>query len=90
VAVVCERAGVPWSVVRAVSDRATDGSVDAEVFAMSRQDGTPDPRAVASYLARHPARVPGLARMARAARTATHRAASAAADALAGGQETSQ
>ena len=30
---VCEERGVPWSVVRAISDRASDGSVDAEVLA---------------------------------------------------------
>ena len=28
----CERRGIPWSVFRAISDRATDGSVDDEVF----------------------------------------------------------
>jgi nucleoside phosphorylase len=33
VAEVCEERGVPWSVVRAISDRASDGSVDAEVLA---------------------------------------------------------
>ena len=37
---------MPWSVFRAVSDRATDGSVDDEVFRLSRPDGTPDPAAV--------------------------------------------
>jgi hypothetical protein len=69
---------VPWSVFRAVSDRATDGSVDDEVFRMSNQDGTPNPRAVAAYVARHPGRLPALARMARAATRATERATDAA------------
>jgi adenosylhomocysteine nucleosidase len=78
VALACEERGVPWTVVRAVSDRATDGSVDDEVFHLSRPDGTPDLRAVARYVARHPGRVPGLVRMARDARLATHRAADAA------------
>jgi adenosylhomocysteine nucleosidase len=78
IASVCEGRGVPWSVVRAISDRATDGSVDAEVFALSRPDGTPDPRAVVRYLLRHPGRVPGLVRMARGADRARRAAADAA------------
>ena len=53
---------MPWTVFRAISDRATDGSVDDEVFHLSHQDGTPDPRAVARYLVRHPGRIPGLVR----------------------------
>lgn len=79
---VCGRRGVPWSVFRAVSDRATDGSVDEEVFRLSNQDGTPNPRAVASYVARHPGRAPALARMARSATLATQRAAGAAVEAV--------
>jgi hypothetical protein len=78
IALACEERGVAWTVFRAVSDRATDGTVDDEVFHLSRQDGTPDPRAVARYLVRHPGRIPGLVRMARGARLATDRAADAA------------
>ncbi len=75
VAAVCVRRGVPWSVVRAISDRATDGSVDEEVFRLSNQDGTPNPRAVAAYVAKHPGRIPTMARMAKGAKLATQRAA---------------
>jgi len=75
VAAVCERRGVPWSVVRAISDRATDGSVDEEVFHLSNQDGTPNPKAVAAYVAKHPGRIPAMARMAKGAKLATRRAA---------------
>jgi nucleoside phosphorylase len=82
VAEVCEAAGVPWSVVRAISDRASDGSVDEEVFAMGNQDGTPNPRAVARYVLRHPARLPGLLRLGRGARLARETAATAAVAAL--------
>lgn len=78
VADVCEQRGVPWSVVRAISDRASDGSVDEEVLRLSRQDGTPDPRAVARYLVRHPASVPRLARLGRGAALAARNAADAA------------
>lgn len=82
VAAVCERHAVPWSVFRAVSDRTADG-VDDELLHLSHPDGTPDARAVAAYVARHPGRVPQLARMARGSRLATVRAASAAIAAVA-------
>lgn len=78
IAQACEERGVPWTVFRAISDRATDGSVDDEVFHLSHQDGRPDPRAVLHYLVRHPGRIPGLVRMARGATLATNRAADAA------------
>jgi nucleoside phosphorylase len=78
IAEVCERRGIPWSVFRVISDRATDGSVDEEVFGMSKQDGTPDARAVARYFLRHPARIPAMARLAKGSKLATNAAADAA------------
>ncbi len=78
IAECCEHRSIPWSVHRAVSDRATDGSVDDEIFHLSRQDGTPDPRAVARYVLRHPGRIPGLVTMAKGAKLATQRSADAA------------
>jgi adenosylhomocysteine nucleosidase len=78
IAQVCERRNIPWSVFRVISDRATDGSVDEEVFHLSNQDGTPNPKAVAAYFLKHPGRVPAMARMAKEARLATERAADAA------------
>ena len=78
VAQVCEQRGVRWSVVRAISDRASDGSVDAEVFGLSNPDGTPNFSAVARYLIRHPGDLPRLVRLARGSRLATERAADAA------------
>jgi adenosylhomocysteine nucleosidase len=78
VAAVCEAHGIRWAVVRAVSDRAPDGTVDDEVFRMSRPDGTPDPRAVARFLRRHPGRLPQLARMGRDASRAAAIAAGVA------------
>lgn len=82
VADVCERRRVPWSVFRAISDRATDGSVDEEVFGLSNQDGSPNGRAVARYVLRHPGRVPRVVALAKGARLATERAATAAIDAV--------
>lgn len=78
IAAVCSDRGVPWSVFRAISDRAGDGSVDEEVFRLSNPDGTPNAKAVASYLVRHPGRIPAMSRMAKAARLATERAAEGA------------
>jgi adenosylhomocysteine nucleosidase len=75
VAAVCEARGTPWSVVRVISDRASDGIVDEEAFRMSRQDGTPDPWAVVRFALKHPGRLPSLARM---GRDATRAAATAA------------
>ena len=83
VAAVCQKHGVPWSVIRAISDRATDGSVDEEVFRLSNQDGTPNAKAVAAYMAKHPGRIPAMARMAKDARLATERAVEAALSAVA-------
>jgi adenosylhomocysteine nucleosidase len=78
IAEVCERRGVPWGVFRAISDRATDGSITEEVFKLSNQDGTPNAAAAAKYFARHPEKVPVMAKLARGAKRATENAASAA------------
>jgi len=83
IARVCDRRGIPWSVFRSISDRATDGGVDEEVFHLSNQDGTPNAKAIASYVLRRPGRLPAMARMAKAAKLATERAADAALGALA-------
>jgi adenosylhomocysteine nucleosidase len=75
VAKVCEERGVAWSVVRAISDRA---SVDAEIAGLIHPDGTVDLAAVARLLVRHPGAVPRLIRLGRDATLATRRAADAA------------
>ncbi len=82
IAACCERRGIPWSVFRAISDRATDGSVDEDVFALSHQDGTPNGPAILRYVLRHPKRVPRLASLAKGSQRATERAAAAAVDAV--------
>jgi nucleoside phosphorylase len=83
VAEVCEGRGIPWSVFRAISDRATDGSIDEEIFHLSHQDGTPDGPAVVRYVLKHPGRIPRMARLARGAKLATETAADAAIRAVA-------
>jgi adenosylhomocysteine nucleosidase len=82
IAEVCERHQIPWSVFRAISDRATDGSVDEEIFRLSNQDGTPNAKAVAAYVMKHPGRIPSMARMGREVKLATERAAEAAVEAV--------
>ena len=83
IAEVCERRRIPWSVVRVISDRAHDGSVDAEVFGLSNQDGTPNGKAVARYLLRHPLKLPSLMRLGRGANLARTKAVDLAVDAVA-------
>jgi adenosylhomocysteine nucleosidase len=82
IAEVCERRHIPWSVFRAISDRATDGSVDEEVFRLSNQDGTTNAKAVAAYMVKHPGRISTMARMGREVKVATERAADAAIQAV--------
>jgi adenosylhomocysteine nucleosidase len=69
IAEACERRGIPWSVFRVISDRATDG--------------TPNGPAIARYFVKHPARIPRMAKVARGARLATQNAAEAAIRAVA-------
>jgi adenosylhomocysteine nucleosidase len=82
VAAVCEERGVPWSVIRTISDRAGDGLADEAVFGLAHPDGSPDLRAVAAFVLRHPTRIPHLVRLGRDLATATGAAADAAATAI--------
>jgi adenosylhomocysteine nucleosidase len=78
VAKVCDERGVPWSVVRAISDRASDGTVDAEIFGLIHPDGRQNLPAVARYVLRHPGALPRLMQLADGAKLASRRAAEAA------------
>jgi len=82
VAKLCDERDVPWSVVRAISDRAGDGSVDAEIAGLSHPDGSPNFSAVVRYLVRHPGALPSLVRLGKEANLAAVRAAEAAIEAL--------
>jgi len=79
---VCEERRCPWSVFRAISDRADDGTTDPAVFGLAGPDGGPNLPALARFLLTRPWRVPQLARLARGLRVATHAAAAAAIAAL--------
>ena len=82
IAAVCERRRCPWSVFRAISDRADDGSTDAAVLGLAGPDGRPNLPALARFVLSKPWRVPQLARLARGMRLATSAAAAAAVSAL--------
>ena len=82
IAKVCDEHDVPWSVVRAISDRAGDGGVDAEIVGLSHPDGRPNFSAVARYLVRHPDALPRLVHLAKGAKLAAARAAETAINAL--------
>jgi adenosylhomocysteine nucleosidase len=79
---VCERAGCPWSVYRAISDRADDGTTDAAVLGLVDAEGRPKPGAVAGFLLTRPHRLFQLIHLARGTNRATARAARAAVAAL--------
>jgi len=79
---VCEERRCPWSVFRAISDRADDGSSDPAVFGLAGPDGDPNLPALVRFVLTRPWRVPQLARLARGLRLATNAAASAAVAAL--------
>jgi adenosylhomocysteine nucleosidase len=78
IALACEERGIPWSVFRAISDRASDGSVNEEVFKMSNQDGSPNPEAIAAFFEKYPEKAELLAEMGANATLAAETAADAA------------
>ena len=67
---VCEDAGVPWSVLRAVSDRVGDPLIDADLVGMGNSDGTADLGSVVRFVVRRPHRIPKLAELAKGLRAA--------------------
>jgi adenosylhomocysteine nucleosidase len=77
IAHVCETRGVPWSVFRAISDRSSEGLVDAEVFQLSNLDNTPNHEKIAEYFDKHPEAVEKLQKMAADSTLAAETAAAA-------------
>jgi adenosylhomocysteine nucleosidase len=78
IAEACEGRGIPWSVFRVISDRASDGTLDEEVFKLSNQDGTPNIGNVIRYFLKHPLAIPRMVKLAKGAKLATERAADVA------------
>jgi adenosylhomocysteine nucleosidase len=81
VAAACAARGVPWSTVRAISDRAEDG--DAEMPGLAHSDGTPNAGAILKYFVRHPGRVPYMLKVGKGSALAMKSAATTAARACA-------
>lgn len=82
IAAVCERRRCPWSVFRAISDRADDRSIDPTVFGLAGPDGGPNLPALLRFVLTNPKRVAQLARLGHGLRLATDAAASAAVNAI--------
>jgi adenosylhomocysteine nucleosidase len=82
IAEICQRRNIPWSVFRAISDRATEISLDDEVLRLVNRDGSFNARRIAAFFAKHPGRLPALARLARDAKLAANNAAAAALSAV--------
>jgi nucleoside phosphorylase len=75
IAAVCDLRGCPWSVFRAISDRADDGATDAAILGLVGPNGNPNLAAVARFVLTQPHRIPQLVRLGRGAKTATRTAA---------------
>jgi adenosylhomocysteine nucleosidase len=82
IAEICELRGCAWSVFRAISDRADDGTTDAAVLGLADSDGNPDWKAVARFVFTRPHRIGQRVRLAIGANAATQAAAAAAIAAL--------
>ncbi len=82
IAAICESRACPWSVFRAISDRAGDGSVDPAMLGLAGPDGEPNLPALVRFMLMNPKRAPNLARLGRGLSLATNAAASGAVSAL--------
>lgn len=79
---VCERHGRPWSVFRAISDRAGDTGLNDVALSLAHPDGSPNMGAVARFFVTRPWDIPKLLQLGRDAKLASDNAAKAAVDAL--------
>jgi adenosylhomocysteine nucleosidase len=77
VAAVCERRGVAWSVIRSISDKAYDGTIDPAIMTLTDADGRPQLGGLLRYLGPRPWRIATLAKLAKGGRLATETAAAA-------------
>jgi adenosylhomocysteine nucleosidase len=82
IAEICQRRNIPWSVFRAISDRATDLTLDDEVFQLINRDGTYNVKKIGAFFVKHPGRAPALARVGKDAKQAADHAAAAAVNAV--------
>jgi adenosylhomocysteine nucleosidase len=78
VAEVCTQRGVPWAVVRSISDIAGESPTDDSLLELAGPDGKPKIGPSLRYLATNPRRVPKLVGLARDSARAANAAAAAA------------
>ena len=79
---VCETRGVPWTVIRVISDRPDDGLTEDAVMDVLRPDGSTDVGAALRLLVAKPSRIPRFVRLGRDASMAARRAGTTALNAL--------
>lgn len=79
---VCEARGVPWTVIRVISDRPDDGLTEDAVMDVLRPDGSTDVVAALRLLVAKPSRIPRFIRLGRDASMAARRAGTTALGAL--------
>ncbi len=72
---VCDARGVPWTVIRSISDRPDGGLTEDAVMDVLRPDGTTDVGAAVRLMVAKPSRIPRFARLGRDASMAARRAA---------------
>jgi adenosylhomocysteine nucleosidase len=82
VASACEARGIPWTVIRVVSDRPDDGLTEDAVMDVLRPDGSTDIGAALRLLVAKPSRIPRFIRLGRDASMAARRAGTTALGAL--------
>ena len=82
IAAICESRACPWSVFRAISDCAGDGSTDSAMLGLAGPDGEPNVPGLVRFVLMNPKRVLNLARLGRGLRLATNAAAAGAVSAL--------
>jgi adenosylhomocysteine nucleosidase len=82
IAAVCERRGCLWSVFRAISDRAGDGSADPAMLGLAGPDGELNVPALVRFVLMNPRRFPNLVRLGHDLMLAANAAASGAVSAL--------
>ena len=82
IAAICESRACPWSVLRAISDRAGDDSTDPAMLGLAGPDGEPNVPALVRFVLTNSRRLPYLVRLGHDLRLATNAAASGAVSAL--------
>jgi len=82
IAAVCESRACPWSVFRAISDHAGDGSTDPAMLGLAGPDGEPTVPALVWFVLTNPRRIAYLVRLGHGLKLATNAAASGAVSAL--------